>query len=438
MVKLSQCMIVKNEESNIEKALSWAKDIAYEQIVVDTGSTDRTVEIAKAMGAKVYDFEWIDDFSAAKNYAISKATGDWIAFLDADEYFNEEDAKRLMYYIRKLKNTKYIAILASWLQLNDEGRIFGNDTQIRIFRNMKGLKYCNPIHEYLTLNGESVIPFLVDASNELSIFHTGYMKRVSVDKKKSERNIQALLREIEKDPENRDLMGYLGDSYLLDHNYEEARKWFERAIDSLDMPIGRYGIRTSISFTYLMRTLCWQKEFKRFLEVYEQAINVIPEEPDFDYLMSFYWIDEKKDFERGLFYLEQAFEKLEIYKGNFYGSTFKGELEKAWELRTICYYNLQNWSKCLENCVVLLKQDAYRYTTTTMLLNVFQMDEAKGGASAGAVLQFLANLYSLQNLKDRMYLLKAATDIQYEGMIQELRKLFTPEELAALDSCIES
>ena len=95
-VRLSQCMIVKNEEKNIERALSWGKDIMYEQIVVDTGSTDRTVEIAKGMGAKVYHFEWIDDFAAAKNYAIEQAKGDWIAFLDADEYFPPEDAAKLM------------------------------------------------------------------------------------------------------------------------------------------------------------------------------------------------------------------------------------------------------------------------------------------------------------------------------------------------------
>ena len=84
-VRLSQCMIVRDEEKNIERALSWGKDLVYEQIVVDTGSTDRTVELALAMGAKVYHFQWIDDFAAAKNYAISKASGDWIAFLDADE-----------------------------------------------------------------------------------------------------------------------------------------------------------------------------------------------------------------------------------------------------------------------------------------------------------------------------------------------------------------
>ena len=81
--RISQCLIVKNEENNIEKALSWGKGIVSEQIVVDTGSTDRTVEIAKQMGAAVYEFQWIDDFAAAKNFAISKAKYEWIAFLDA-------------------------------------------------------------------------------------------------------------------------------------------------------------------------------------------------------------------------------------------------------------------------------------------------------------------------------------------------------------------
>ena len=83
--KISQCMIVKNEEANIERALSWGKGVVSEQIVVDTGSTDRTVEIAERMGAKIYHFEWIYDFAAAKNFDISKAKYEWIVFLGAFE-----------------------------------------------------------------------------------------------------------------------------------------------------------------------------------------------------------------------------------------------------------------------------------------------------------------------------------------------------------------
>ena len=77
-IRISQCMIVKDEEQSIERALSWGKEILWEQIVVDTGSTDQTAEIAESMGAKVYHLEWADDFAAAKNFAISKAKGDWI------------------------------------------------------------------------------------------------------------------------------------------------------------------------------------------------------------------------------------------------------------------------------------------------------------------------------------------------------------------------
>ena len=69
-------MIVKNEEKNIRRALSWGKDIMCEQIVVDTGSSDRTVEIAREMGAKIFFFPWINDFAAAKNFAIDQAKGD--------------------------------------------------------------------------------------------------------------------------------------------------------------------------------------------------------------------------------------------------------------------------------------------------------------------------------------------------------------------------
>ena len=96
-------MIVKNEEDNIEQALSWGKDIVSEQIVADTGSTDRTVELAQQLGAKVYHFSWIDDFSAAKNFAISKAECEWIALLDADEYFSKEDAGKLKFTLAPLE-----------------------------------------------------------------------------------------------------------------------------------------------------------------------------------------------------------------------------------------------------------------------------------------------------------------------------------------------
>ena len=97
---ITQCIIAKNEEDNIGYCLSHLKSVADEQIVVDTGSNDRTVEVAKELGAKLFYFDWIDDFSAARNYALEKAKGDWIVFLDCDEYFTDDSIPLIKGYIK--------------------------------------------------------------------------------------------------------------------------------------------------------------------------------------------------------------------------------------------------------------------------------------------------------------------------------------------------
>jgi glycosyltransferase involved in cell wall biosynthesis len=98
---LSLCMIVKNEENNIRRALMTVKPVVDEMIVVDTGSTDRTKDIAQELGAKVYDFPWTDSFAEARNYSLSKATGDWILILDADEVISPSDHEKLRKLISK-------------------------------------------------------------------------------------------------------------------------------------------------------------------------------------------------------------------------------------------------------------------------------------------------------------------------------------------------
>jgi glycosyltransferase involved in cell wall biosynthesis len=221
-VRLSQCMIVKNEEKNIEKALSWAKDIAFEQIVVDTGSTDRTVELAEKMGAKVYRFEWINDFSAAKNFAMNQAKGDWIAILDADEYMLAEDAAELIGILKKIHNkpgaaNQYDAIDNSWVQLDDNNEAFAILSNRRIFRNSPELRYEGRIHEAIRIRNQSY-----DASN-LKIMHTGYATSVFDATGKRERNLKLLRDENKRDPEDPNIMIYLADSIKAEGT-EEARE----------------------------------------------------------------------------------------------------------------------------------------------------------------------------------------------------------------------
>ena len=212
LVRLSQCMIVKNEEKNIETALSWAKGIAFEQIVVDTGSTDRTVEIAEKMGAKVYHFEWIKDFAAAKNYAIEQASGNWIAFLDADEYFSREDANKMMGHIRRIQadpqlRANWLVLHCPWVQVDDEGKASAINEQGRVFRNLPTVRYVGRIHEILSVQSENTV-----RADDIAIMHTGYTDAAYEETGKLNRNIDILRAELAEKPDDLNLKGYLADS----------------------------------------------------------------------------------------------------------------------------------------------------------------------------------------------------------------------------------
>ena len=275
-VKISQCMIVKNEENNIRRALTWCRDIADEQIVVDTGSQDATVEIARELGAKVYHFDWIDDFAAAKNYAIKKAKGDWIVFLDADEYLRPEDVKKLAFRLDSLGLATCHGLVASWIQVDgsedvlEEGQEKGKDrlkwqksmkadgtvgmalsgTQIRIFRNLPGLRYRGRIHEKLFFEKGELL--CEDASRELAIYHTGYTPAELEGKKKVERNIALVKKELEDHPRDYKLMSYLGDSYFQQKKQEEAAIWYEQAVRHLPRQLEEDFIQAALIFKHLL------------------------------------------------------------------------------------------------------------------------------------------------------------------------------------------
>jgi len=227
-------MIVKNEEKNIERALGWAKDFAFEQIVVDTGSTDNTVALAQEMGAKVFHFEWINDFSAAKNFAMDLAKGNWIAILDADEYMPREDVTELMNLLRKIQSnqkllSEFDSVNCSWLQLDDEDKVYTVLTQQRIFRNRPDLRYEGRIHEAVKIRNKYL------SAENLRIMHTGYAKTAYNEADKMERNVKMLRDEYERDPENPHIMLYLADSIKAagtEEAREEAEELYLKALSS--------------------------------------------------------------------------------------------------------------------------------------------------------------------------------------------------------------
>ena len=233
-VRLSQCMIVKNEEKNIERALGWAKNVAFEQIVVDTGSTDRTVELAEKMGAKVYHFEWINDFAAAKNYAMDLAKGNWIAILDADEYMTPEDAGELLATLKKIqadpvRSKECDAITCTFVNLDENGNTIFIISHQRVFRNKPHLRFKGRIHETININHNHInIP-------GIRIIHTGYTQAVYTDTKKLDRNVTLLRKELDDEPDNPNIMLYLADSIKGSGTPEalaESEELFQKALNS--------------------------------------------------------------------------------------------------------------------------------------------------------------------------------------------------------------
>ena len=162
--ELSLCMIVKNEEDCLSRCLMSVIPVVDEIVIVDTGSTDRTKEIARTFGAKVYDFEWTDDFSEARNISLSKATGSWILVLDADETISPLDYERLSKIIKRdvdhptafmittrnyVKSTHSVGWMCNDGQYAEEedGTGWYPSEKVRLFTNDNGICFENAVHE---------------------------------------------------------------------------------------------------------------------------------------------------------------------------------------------------------------------------------------------------------------------------------------------------
>ena len=179
MITISLCMIVKNEEKNLERCLKSYAPLMDEIIVVDTGSTDRTKEIAARFTDKIYDFEWINDFSAARNFSFEKATCDYIFSADADEVLDDEN--RQQFGILKQVLDEEIEIVQMYYGNQfQNGTIYNYDCELRpkLFKRLRKFTWIEPIHETVrtlpvVFDSDIVITHLPEESHtkrDLSVF----------------------------------------------------------------------------------------------------------------------------------------------------------------------------------------------------------------------------------------------------------------------------
>lgn len=214
---LSVCMITKNEEKNISRCLESIKDIADEIIVVDTGSTDKTVEIANNYGAKVSFHKWNNDFSDARNESIKNATKDWILFLDADEELPKEEGLKLKELINNSNLEGFHCRLVNIIKNVN----IGDSLVFRIFKNNPKYKFKGKIHEQIIPSIQKEKGKNTIGCSDIKILHYGYDPNVSSLELNHERNIKLLESYKEKD---KDSYYYycLGNEYARVNEYDKA------------------------------------------------------------------------------------------------------------------------------------------------------------------------------------------------------------------------
>ncbi|GBD04189.1 SPBc2 prophage-derived glycosyltransferase SunS [bacterium HR19] len=229
---ISVCIIARNEEKNIPNVLSSAKKFADEIVVVDTGSTDRTPEIAREFGAKVYFFQWCDDFSAARNESLKHATCDWIMWLDADDVIDDFNIEKIIELKKNLPPTKdsayYFLIESKIIESKDSSS--RNDAwywyQLRLFPRHEEIKFEGRIHEQVIFSIEKLK--IKQKYTTIKITHTGYHDPEKLQQK-MQRNIR-LLEEEEKSNPSFWIKRYLAFSYAKLGRIEDALRKLDEAL----------------------------------------------------------------------------------------------------------------------------------------------------------------------------------------------------------------
>ncbi|PMC36633.1 glycosyl transferase [Bacillus sp. UMB0899] len=274
---ISLCMIVKNEESVLRRCLESVKEYINEIIIVDTGSEDSTRDVAREFTENIFEYEWTNNFSHARNFAASKASGDWILVLDADEYVDPTNLKTAIEEIKK--NEKKFEIYAVNIInfAGEYGESIAQHKHVRIYRNNNTIEFFRSIHEQLSKKDKTPVNI---GLSKLMVYHSGYLAKTMQDKDKTNRNKILINKEIQKNSNAFDLFN-LGNEYRILGENELALNFYIEAFKK----------KADFSVEWIPFCLCNMVEclidlnrFNEALKVIEDATEMYRNTADFVYL----------------------------------------------------------------------------------------------------------------------------------------------------------
>ncbi|OXM14122.1 glycosyltransferase family 2 protein [Paenibacillus herberti] len=420
---LSICLIVKDEEEVLSRCLESVREAADEIIVVDTGSTDKTKEVAAEFTDKIYDFEWVKDFSAARNESLRYAAGTWILVMDADEYFASGDAIKLRNFLTTItprEDQVFAVNISSFLGKDRTTAILSAGEVPRLFPNHFSIKYYRPIHEQLlSETGIKLHSFLAP----VSLFHTGYLKETIQSKSKSSRNAELLTSIKKKDGFAPYDFFTAGNEFAVKADMPKAIYYFEKAIKS--------GTKHKTASWYpkavISLTQCYCRQFRYFdaLNLLERELIKWKDYPEYSYLKA-----------NILHYLGFIKEAQKHYLDALNVSLVKAELTHVFWLdsaefattmpmrRLAAIYenegDLQNavyyWSK-------LLHQDLYDFTSLHSLLNTLIHYE-----SMDKIIFLLGQIYQVDDLKHIYILFRSSLTVRSAELAKHYYNLLLNKE----------
>lgn len=283
MITVSVCMIVKNEERVLKRCLDSLAGLYDELIVVDTGSTDNTKKIASEYTDKIYDFEWVQDFSAARNYSLSFATCDYIYVADADEVIDEENRKRFM-AVKEVMDPQVEIIQMYYVNQLASGSVYNFDRELRakMFRRERRFVYTDPIHEIIRTE-----PVVFDSDIEIMHMpekpHTGrdletFRRAVNRDGQLSRRLVNMYARELLMSGTDEDFAGAADYFHNLCDNPDINADDLRSALIVMTMNAYRNGDANDIML-YAMKDIAvgGSSEVCYILGMYWERMGNIPE-----------------------------------------------------------------------------------------------------------------------------------------------------------------
>lgn len=268
-IPISICVIMKNEEKHMEPFLSAIteifRDYPYELVLVDTGSTDSTMDIAQKYTSNIFHFKWINDFSAARNYSLSLASNDWVLVLDCDEYLLEADPSAFQIMAERYPKSVGMLSRRNHYEMNGTDSIYTDD--VERFFDKSYFHYEAIIHEQVrAIDGSDfmriAIPVLVD--------HCGYNGTIEDLRKKALRNNELLLKMLEENPTDPYLYFQIGQSYNMMHDDEKACYYYGKGLEYDVDPRAEYVQMMVVGYGYALLHLERYDEALQFQNIYDE------------------------------------------------------------------------------------------------------------------------------------------------------------------------